>query len=74
MLQHLDLPTPAAAKRLHLLDEVRKMAQKALEQTQQHKDDRKITEMKEGDQVWLKAQNLMIASNQKLSPKCYGLY
>jgi hypothetical protein len=30
--------------------------------------------MKEGNQVWLKAQNLMIASNWKLSPKHYGPY
>jgi hypothetical protein len=63
-----------AAKRLHLLDEARKTAQKALEQVQQCKDDWKITEMKEGDQVWLEAWNLTIAGNRKLSPKCYGPY
>jgi hypothetical protein len=28
MLHHLDLSTPAVDERLHLLDEVRKMAQK----------------------------------------------
>jgi hypothetical protein len=65
---------PAAAKRLHLLDEARRTAQKALECVQQRKDDRKITEMKEGDQVWLEARNLTIAGNRKLSPKCYGPY
>jgi hypothetical protein len=31
-------------------------------------------EMKEGDQVWLKARNLVTAGNKKLSPKCYGPY
>jgi hypothetical protein len=30
--------------------------------------------MKEPDQVWLEAWNLMIAGNQKLSPKRYGPY
>jgi hypothetical protein len=74
MLQHLDSPMPAATKRLCLLDDARKVAQKALEWIQQCKDDRKITEMKEGDQVWLEAQNLMITRNQKLSPKRYGPY
>jgi hypothetical protein len=39
VLQHLDSPTPAAAERLHLLDEVRQTAQKALEHVQQRKDD-----------------------------------
>ena len=34
----------------------------------------KITEIKEGDQVWLKAQNLSIKGNCKLSPKRYGPY
>jgi hypothetical protein len=74
VLQHLDSPTPAAAERLHLLDKARRMAQKALEHVQQCKDDRKITEMKEGDQVWLEAWNLAIARNRKLSPKRYGPY
>jgi transposase InsO family protein len=74
VLQHLDSPTPAASERLHLLDEARKTAQKALEHVQQSKDDQKITEMKEGDQVWLEARNLTIARNRKLSPKRYGPY
>jgi hypothetical protein len=65
---------PAAAERLHLLDKARKTAQKALEHVQQCKDDQKIMEMKEGDQVWLEAWNLTIARNWKLSPKRYGLY
>jgi hypothetical protein len=38
MLQHLDSPMPAAAERLHLLNEARKTAQKALEHVQQRKD------------------------------------
>jgi hypothetical protein len=74
VLHHLDSPTPATAERFCLLDEARKVAQKALEHVQQRKDDQKIMEMKEGNQVWLEAQNLTIAGNRKLSPKCYGPY
>jgi hypothetical protein len=39
VLQHLDSPTPTASEQLHLLDEARKTAQKALEHVQQRKDD-----------------------------------
>jgi hypothetical protein len=49
VLQHLDSPTPAAAERLYLLNDARKTAQKALKQIQQHKDNQKMMEMKEGD-------------------------
>jgi len=72
ILKHLDSPTPAAETRLKLLDEARQTAQKLLSHIQNRKDDRKITEMKEGGQVWLEGRNLSIAGNKKLSPKHYG--
>ena len=72
ILKHLDSPTPAAETCLKLLDESRQTAQKLLSYVQSRKDDRKITEMKVGDQVWLEGRNLSIAGNKKLSPKRYG--
>ena len=72
ILKHLDSPTPAAETRLKLLDEARQTAQKLLSHVQNCKDDRKVTEMKIGDQVWLEGRNLSIAGNKKLSPKWYG--
>jgi len=55
--------------RLCLLDEARQLAQKLLQHVQNCKDNKKLTEIKEGDQVWLEGRNLTIASNRKLSPK-----
>jgi len=72
ILKHLESLTPAAEVHLKLLDEARQTAQKLLAHVQSHKDDRKITEMKVGDHVWLESRNLSIAGNQKLSPKHYG--
>jgi len=72
ILKHLDSSTPAAETRLKLLDEARQTAQKLLAHVQNRKDNRKITEMKVGDQVWLEGRNLSIAGNKKLSPKRYG--
>ena len=72
ILKHLDSPIPAAETRLKLLDEARQTAQKLLSHIQNRRDDRKTTEMKEGDQVWLEGHNLSIAGNKKLSPKRYG--
>ena len=72
ILKHLESPTPAAEVHLKLLDEARQMAQKLLAYVQNRKDDRKITEMKVGDQVWLEGRNLSVAGNRKLSPKRYG--
>ena len=72
ILKHLDSPTPAAETRLKLLDEMRQTAQKLLSHIQNCKDDRKRTEMKEGDLVWLEGRNLSITGNKKLSPKWYG--
>ena len=72
ILKHLESPTPAAETRLHLLDEARQSAQKLLQHVQSRKDNKKLTEIKEGDQVWLKGRNLSITGNRKLSPKRYG--
>ena len=69
ILKHLESPTPAAEACLHLLDEARQSAQKLLQYVQSCKDNKKLTEIKEGDQVWLEGHNLSIASNCKLSPK-----
>jgi len=72
ILKHLESLTPAAETRLHLLDEARQSAQKLLQHVQSCKDNKKLTEIKEGDQVWLEGCNLSIAGNCKLSPKQYG--
>ena len=72
ILKHLESSTPAAEQRLRLLDDTRQSAQKLLQHVQSHKDNRRLTEIKEGDQVWLKGHNLSIAGNCKLSPKQYG--
>jgi len=69
ILKHLESLTPAAEVRLKLLDKARQMAQKLLTHVQNCKDNQKIMEMKEGDQVWLEGRNLSIAGNKKLSPK-----
>jgi len=63
ILKHLESPTPAAETRLRLLDEARQSAQKLLQHVQNCKDNKKLTEIKEGDQVWLEGRNLTIAGN-----------
>jgi len=72
ILKHLESPTPAVETCLRLLDEARQSAQKLLQHVQNRKDNKKLTEIKEGDQVWLEGCNLTIASNRKLSLKQYG--
>jgi len=72
ILKHLESSTPAAETCLCLLDEARQSAQKLLQHIQNCKDNKKLMEIKEGDQVWLEGRNLTIASNRKLSPKQYG--
>jgi len=72
ILKHLESSTPAVETCLCLLDEARQSAQKLLQHIQNRKDNKKLTEIKEGDQVWLEGRNLTIASNRKLSPKRYG--
>jgi len=71
ILKHIDSHMPAAETHLQLLDETRQTAQKLLAHIQNRKDNRKVTEMKVGDQVWLENRNLSIAGNKKLSPKQY---
>ena len=72
ILKHLESSTSAAKQCLRLLDDVRQLAQKLLQNVQNCKDNRRLTEIKEGNQVWLEGHNLLIAGNCKLSPKCYG--
>jgi len=72
ILKHLESSTPAVETRLRLLDEARQSAQKLLQHVQNRKDNKKLTEIKEGDQVWLEGRNLTITGNRKLSPKQYG--
>jgi len=72
ILKHLEGPVPAAETCLRLLDKSRQSAQKLLQHIQSCKDNKKLTEIKEGDQVWLEGHNLSIAGNHKLSPKLYG--
>ena len=63
---------PAAETCLCLLDKSRQSAQKLLQNVQSRKDNKKLMEIKEGDQVWLEGCNLSISDNYKLSPKQYG--
>ena len=72
ILKHLESLTPAAEAHLCLLDKAKQSAQKLLQNIQSRKDNKKLTEIKEGEQVWLKGHNLSITSNCKLSPKQYG--
>jgi len=69
ILKHLEGPVPAAEVHLCLLDKSRQLAQKLLQNVQSCKDNKKLTEIKEGNQVWLEGRNLSIAGNRKLSPK-----
>jgi hypothetical protein len=68
------LPTnvPASIDRITQLKEVRQEVQRLLESIQQRKDDRKIMEMNDGDQVWLEGKNLNVRGTRKLLPKRYG--
>ena len=72
ILKHLESPIPATETCLQNMAETRKRVQLLMTQIQDIKDSRKITEMKVGDQVWLKGKNLALAGHQKLSPKRYG--
>ena len=74
ILKHLESSTPATEQHLRLLDNTRQSAQKLLQNVQNHKDNRQLMEIKEGNQVWLEGCNLSVAGNHKLSPKCYGLF
>ncbi len=71
-IQLIDGNTPATDVRLKELDEARQEVQKSLEARQSQKDDRRMMEMKTGDQVWLEGKNLHITGTHKLLPKRYG--
>lgn len=49
IIHHLESPTPAAETRLKLMHDARQRAQELLTRIQNHRDFRKITEMKVGD-------------------------
>ena len=72
ILKHLESSTPATEQQLKLLNDIRQLAQKLLQHVQICKDNRQLTEIKKGNQVWLKGHNLLITGNCKLSPKQYG--
>jgi RNase H-like domain found in reverse transcriptase/Reverse transcriptase (RNA-dependent DNA polymerase)/Integrase zinc binding domain/Chromo (CHRromatin Organisation MOdifier) domain/Aspartyl protease len=64
--------TPAAVDRVTQMEEARLEAHKRLEALKTRHDQRKIPEMKEGDQVWLEGKNLQVTGQQKLLPRRYG--
>jgi hypothetical protein len=63
---------PMAVDRLHTLEEARKGAQTQLETLQKSKDNHKPRQLMQGDDVWLKAKNLVVKGMRKLLPKQYG--
>ena len=67
-VKFLDDSTPATVDRLRTLETTRQEVQKLLEQRQQHKDLKKLTEMKVGEQVWLENRNLPAVGSRKLQP------
>ena len=71
-VKFLDDSTPATIDRLKTLETTRQEVQKLLEQRQQHKDSKKPTEMKVGEQVWLENRNLPAIGSRKLQPRRYG--
>lgn len=60
ILKHLESPVPAMETRLQSMAETRKRVQLLMTWIQDVKDSQKITEMKVGDQVWLKDKNLAL--------------
>jgi hypothetical protein len=65
---------PTSAERLQNLEDTWKEVQKVLEKQQQQRQAQRLTEMKVGDQVWLKGKNLSVRGHRKLLPKQYGPY
>ena len=63
---------PMAVDKLRTLEEARKEAQTRLETLQKSEDERKPRQLMQGDDVWLKAKNLMVKGMRKLLPKRYG--
>jgi len=59
-VQLIDGNTPAADVRLKELEEARQEVQRNLEARQSQKDDKRMTEMKTGDKVWLEGKNLHV--------------
>jgi hypothetical protein len=63
---------PTSVNRLQILNKVQKEAQTRLEALQKHKDDHKPRQLMLGDDIWLKAKNLVVKGSRKLLPKRYG--
>jgi hypothetical protein len=63
---------PTSVNRLQILNKVWKEAQTRLEALQKHKDDYKPRQLMLGDDIWLKAMNLVVKGSRKLLPKRYG--
>ena len=60
---------PTAVNRLHTLEEARTEAQTRLETLQKSKDSCKPRTLMQGDDIWLKAKNLVVKGMRKLLPK-----
>jgi hypothetical protein len=65
---------PTVTNQIKELIETRSMVQGRLENMQHQQEGHKNPEFTEKDQVWLKAKNLKMTSNQKLTPKQYSPY
>jgi hypothetical protein len=65
---------PSAETRIRDLEQTRQQVQSILEAQQKRKQNRRLMEMKVGDQVLLEATNLNIRGTRKLLPKRYGPY
>jgi len=70
-IQLIDGNTPATDVRLKELKEARQEVQKNLEARQSQRDNRRTTEMKTGDKVWLEGKNLHVIGTHKLLPQRY---
>jgi hypothetical protein len=65
---------PSAETRIRDLERTRQQVQSILEAQQKRKQNRRLTEMKVGEQVLLEATNLNVRGTRKLLPKRYGPY
>ena len=67
-VKFLDDSMPATINWLKTLETTRQEVQKLFEQCQQHKDFKKLMEMKVGEWVWLENWNLLAIRSWKLQP------
>jgi hypothetical protein len=71
-VKFIDDTNPTLVDRLQILNEVWKEAQIRLKALQKHKDDHKLRQLTQGDNIWLEAKNLVVKGSRKLLPKRYG--